>query len=182
MDYHFDEVEADKAVLFISQLNHWEGEHKGQPFILEEWERDIVRQVVGWKKEDGTRKYKTLFLAIPRKNGKSSLAAALALYFLLCDGENGAAIYGAAKTVEQAGRIYRLAKGFVRNSPLLRPLISKKKLAIREDLFTYGDNSYQVISAKSEGKLGSNPSTIIIALIIHEFHAAAHKNGLRSPV
>src|SRR6185369_17657074 len=79
--YWFDEKTADKAVAFFSDhLCFTTGEWAGKPFHLEEWEaNDIVRPAFGWKRADGTRRYRRVFVWIPRKNGKTELAAGIAL-------------------------------------------------------------------------------------------------------
>ena len=71
--YYFDEVAADRVVKFIQALKHSKGEKAGKNFILEDWQKDILRKLFGWKrKQDDLRKYRTLYLEVPRKNGKST--------------------------------------------------------------------------------------------------------------
>ncbi len=89
------------------------GEWAGQPFRLAEWERQIVRDLLGWKREDGTRRYRTAYIEVPRKNGKSSLAAGLALYLLFADEEPGAEVYSAAADRDQAAIVFDLAREMV---------------------------------------------------------------------
>ena len=111
-DYWYDEDAAEKAVAFFSEcLTHTTGEWRGQPFVLDEWQADIVRKLFGWKREDGTRRYRTAFIALPRKNGKTTLAAGLALYALYCDGEPGAQVINAAADRDQAALCFESAKG-----------------------------------------------------------------------
>src|SRR3546814_5762784 len=77
--YRFDTEAADKAVAFFAEcLTHTTGEWRGQPFVLSPWQADIVRAIFGWKRQDGTRKYRYVFIAVPRKAGKTTLAAGLA--------------------------------------------------------------------------------------------------------
>jgi phage terminase large subunit-like protein len=92
MKYYYDEEAANRAVNFIEQFcTHVKGELAGLPFILEQWQKDdIVRPLFGWKdKKTGLRQYRFCYVEIPRKNGKSNLAAALILYLLFADGEPG---------------------------------------------------------------------------------------------
>src|SRR5262245_58899942 len=92
--YVFDATAANKAVSFIeTYCTHVKGERAGQPFILMPWQRTIIRDVFGWKRRaDRTRRYRTLYLSCARKQGKSSLSAAIVLALLLADGEPGAEI------------------------------------------------------------------------------------------
>ena len=72
IEFYFDVQAADLAVAFIERLlYHCKGEWAGTPFILERWERDAIREIFGWKRADGTRKYRRAYIEIPRKNGKS---------------------------------------------------------------------------------------------------------------
>src|SRR5262245_38170374 len=79
-------------VWFINNLTHAKGEAGGQPFRLRPWQKRIVQQIFK-RRKDGLRQYRTALLMLPRKNGKSELAAAIALYGLLADGEIGAEVY-----------------------------------------------------------------------------------------
>ena len=91
--YYFDELAADRVITFIERhITHVKGELAGQPFILEEWQKeDIIKPLFGMKsKETNLRKFQTCYIELPRKNGKSSLSAGIALYLLFADGEKGA--------------------------------------------------------------------------------------------
>jgi phage terminase large subunit-like protein len=112
---------ADDAVEFVQSLRHTRGRWSGTRFNLRLWqEHEIIRPAFGILNEDGKRRIRTVYLEVPRKNGKSELAAAIALKLLTADGEPGAEIYGAASDKEQAGIIYRIAAAMVRNHPQLR--------------------------------------------------------------
>src|SRR5512136_622726 len=108
--FWFDERAATGAVRFFERIvRHTKGEWGGHPFVLEPWQREqVIRPLFGWKRPDGTRRYRKLYLEVPRKNGKSTLAAAIALYLLFADtGPDGrpepvAEIYSAAADREQA--------------------------------------------------------------------------------
>jgi len=93
---HFDPGAAAMVLAFFSQLKHSKGEWAGQPFRLEPWQQFILWVLFGWKREDGMRRFRTSYLEVARKNGKTSLAAGIGLYLLLADGEPGAEIYSAA--------------------------------------------------------------------------------------
>jgi phage terminase large subunit-like protein len=85
----YDKERADHAVGFINCLKHTKGQWRGVPFDLLPWQDTIVRNVFGMIKENGYRKYNTAYVEIPKKNGKSELAAAVALYMTCGDGEWG---------------------------------------------------------------------------------------------
>jgi phage terminase large subunit-like protein len=120
--YHFDEAAADRAVEFIERFcTHVKGELGGKPFLLEDWQKDdIIRPLFGWKKEDGTRRYRTCYVEIPRKNGKSNLSAAIALYMLFADGEPGAEVISAAGDRGQANIVFNIAQEMINNNAHLR--------------------------------------------------------------
>lgn len=93
----FDARAGDHVVDFVETLcRHHKGEWAGQPMRLESWQRDILRVAFGWKRPDGTRRFRVVYVEVPRKNGKSQLAAALGLYLLVADHEAGAEIYSSA--------------------------------------------------------------------------------------
>src|SRR3990172_9813272 len=96
--YYFDDHAAELAVRFFEHLLvHCKGEWAGESFVLEEWQKDeIIRPLFGWKRADGTRKCRIAYIEIPRKNGKSTLAAGIALCLLFMDDEPGAGGFGAA--------------------------------------------------------------------------------------
>ena len=93
-DSHYDKDKADRAVAFIEHLCHTKGKWAGQPFLLLPWQEQIVRDLFGIVKENGKRQFLTAYIEIPKKNGKSELAAAIALYLLYADNEPSAEVYG----------------------------------------------------------------------------------------
>ena len=103
--YYFDKKAAEKAIGFIETfVTHTKGELTGQPLKLEKWQSKIVGDIFGWKnKETNLRKYRTVFIEVPRKNGKSTLCAAIGLYMLFADEERGSEVYSAAGDRSQAG-------------------------------------------------------------------------------
>src|SRR4030042_2627199 len=110
----FDERGAQVGVNFFERiLVHVKGEWAGDPFILMPWQReDVIRPLFGWKRKDGTRRYRTAYIEVPRKNGKSNLSAGIALCLLFTDDEYGAEVYSAAadKDRETSGS-HRLPQG-----------------------------------------------------------------------
>ena len=120
-DCVWDAREASRAVDFFSaNLRFVEGKWSGQPFKLEPWQADYVATLYGWKRPDGTRRYRESCLFVPRKNAKTTLASGLALYGLTCDGEAGAQIYTAAYSRDQASLVFSPAAKMANNSPRLR--------------------------------------------------------------
>lgn len=159
MKYYFDEEAADRAVNFIEQFcTHVKGELAGKAFILEQWQKDdIVRPLFGWKSKDTDyRKYRTCYVEIPRKNGKSNLAAALALYLLFADGEPGAEIISAAGDRGQANIVYNIAQEMIKNNKHLR-----SKAKVLRNTIEYKSSWYKSISAEAYTKHGLNCHGII---------------------
>ena len=159
--YHFDAQDAQRAVdFFATRLRHVEGRWAGQPFILEPWQHDIVWNVFGWKRADGRRRYTTVYVEIPRKNGKSTFGAGLALKLLTADGEFGAQVYGAAEDRDQATIIFRIAAAMVRQDRFLRARCeiidsSKRIIVPRTNSF------YRAIPADAAGTHGINAHGVI---------------------
>ncbi len=110
---------GERAVRFINALRHVKGEWAGQPFRLRPWQEHFVRELFGTLRPDGLRQYRTASLWLPRKCGKSTLAAAIALYLLVGDGEPGAEVILAACDKDQASLVFDIAVGMVRQSPYL---------------------------------------------------------------
>src|SRR5574343_1243877 len=99
----FSETHALRAVKFFECLRHTDGDYYNKPFLLFPWERQIVMDVYGTLRDDGTRQYRNVYIEIPKKNGKSELAAGAALYHTFADGEMNGEIYGCAVDRQQAG-------------------------------------------------------------------------------
>ncbi len=91
---HYDKEKADYAVQFIECLCHTKGRWEGEPFELLPWQETIIRDLFGVVKKNGKRQFTTAYIEIPKKNGKSELAAAIALYLLFGDGEPSAEVCG----------------------------------------------------------------------------------------
>ncbi len=125
---------ADRAVAFINSLKHTKGIWHGVPFKLLPWQDNIIRDIFGTVKENGYRQYNTAFVEIPKKQGKSEIAAAIALYLLAGDGEWGAEVYGCAADRQQASIVFDVACNMVEQCPALKkrikPIMSQKKASI----------------------------------------------------
>ena len=112
---YFDEDAGRLAVDFVQMCcTHIKGALAGSPFLLEPWQRGLVGNLFGWMRPDGLRRYRECLLFVPRKNGKTTLVAAILNYVLFCDGEAGAEIYCAAADREQANLVYSQAAGMAR--------------------------------------------------------------------
>ena len=81
---HYDKAKADRAVVFIENLKHTKGKWDGKPFWLLPWQEQIIRDIFGIVDENGHRQFRTAYIEIGKKNGKSELAAAVALYLCIC--------------------------------------------------------------------------------------------------
>lgn len=164
--YWYDEDAAERAITFFPRfLTHVKGEWAGRPFELSTWQAEqIIRPLFGWKKADGTRRYRTVYVEVPRKNGKSSLAAGIALILLYTDREPGAEVYSAAADRDQAAIVFDTAKQMVLASPELSAISE----IYRRSIVVPGTGStYQVLSADVKGKHGKNASGVIF----DELHA-----------
>lgn len=124
---YFDETAAKTIIAFCALTNHSKGEWAGQPVILEPWQQFHLWALFGWKRADGMRRFRTSYLEVARKNGKTTVAAAVGLKLLAADGEPGAEIYTAATKREQARIAHSEATRMVRGSPQLKKLIKPFK-------------------------------------------------------
>ncbi|QFG38460.1 terminase large subunit [Paracoccus pantotrophus] len=135
---HLDDLKAGKdrglvwdrdaalhAIEFFSHLRHSTGEWAGQPFDLQPWQQFVVGSVFGWKRAAGLRRFRTAYVEVARKNGKSALLAGIALYALVADGEAGAHVYAAATTRDQARIVFGEAERMVAASPALSARVTR---------------------------------------------------------
>ncbi|HEL2264265.1 TPA: terminase large subunit [Streptococcus suis] len=168
---HYDKAKADRAVTFINNLSHTKGKWAGKRFDLFPWQEQIVRDLFGIVKEDGNRQFLTAYIEIPKKNGKSELAAAIALYLLYADNEASAEVYGAACDRNQASIVFDVAKQMVQMS---RPLEKRSKImGATKRIVNYSNAGfYQVLSAETGTKHGLNVS----GLVFDEIHAQPNRH------
>jgi len=157
----FDEKRAARAIRFIEHLPQTKGEWADKPFALLPWQLDMLSKLFGTIREDGTRQYRTCYCEIPRKNGKSTLAAGIALYMLFGDGEQGAEIYGAASDRDQASIVFMTAAEMVRRSSILAPA-AKVIDSTKRIIFRKTGSFYRAIPADAAGSHGFNASGIIL--------------------
>ena len=167
---HYDKAKADRAVHFIENLRHTKGKWDGKPFWLLPWQEQIIRDIFGIVDEDGNRQFRTAYVEIGKKNGKSELAAAVALYLLYADNEPSAEVYGAAADRQQASIVFDVAKRMVEKSPAL--LKRSKIAAATKRIVNYSNAGfYQVLSAEVGTKHGLNVS----GLVLDEVHAQPNR-------
>lgn len=171
----FDEDAAQLALDFFDHpedgcIRHVEGAIAGQPFKLEKWQRAVVANLFGWKRKDLlsriVRRYREALVYVPRKNGKTPFVAALALLVLFCDGEVGAQCYVAAGDREQAGLLFRQARGMVEQDPALDArcrIYGGASGGGQGRSIVRPDGSYlRVISADADTKHGGNTHLAIV--------------------
>jgi phage terminase large subunit-like protein len=152
----FDDAEADRVVDFIEgYCRHYKGEWAGQLLKLQPWAKDdVIRPIFGWKRPDGTRRFRTAWEELARKNGKTTKAAAGALYMLVGDGEKGGEVYCTATKQDQAKILHHDATEMVRASEELREFI----LCSRNNLSCARLGSkFEPLGADSETLDGLNP-------------------------
>ena len=154
-DSYYDDELAQFAVMFIESLCHTKGTWAGKPFKLLDWQRQIIQDLFGIVKPNGYRQFNTAYIEIPKKNGKSELAAAVALLLCCGDGEQRAEIYGCAADRGQATIVFDVAADMVRMCPALnrrcKILASQKRI-----IYTPTNSFYQVLSAEAYSKHGFN--------------------------
>lgn len=157
--YWFDADEAVRRIAFIEKaLTHTKGHLRGKPLVLEQWEKDAVATVFAWKRQsDGLRRFRESFWFLPRKNGKSTLAAALSLCVLYCDGEGAAECYCVAGDLDQTDMVYGTAKGMVEQS---KALSQRARIFDYRKRIVFGASFFRAIPADSHGAHGFNPHFI----------------------
>lgn len=156
----YDKDAADFAVSFIECLCHTKGTWAGKPFELIDWQEKIIRDIFGTLKPNGYRQFNTAYIEIPKKQGKSELAAAVSLLLCCADGEERAEVYGCAADRQQAAIVFDVAADMVRMNPALKKRV--KILASQKRIIYQPTNSfYQVLSADAYSKHGFNVSGVI---------------------
>lgn len=157
---------AELAFKFIQNLTNTKGKWAGKPFVLLPWQEKLITDLYGDVDKKGIRRKRLCYCEIPKKNGKSELAAAIALKQLVADGEIGGEVYSAAADRMQAGIVYSIAASMVRNNKYLSnrlKIIDSQKRIVDEETNSF----YQVLSSEAYTKHGINPS----AIVFDELHA-----------
>lgn len=155
LDLRFDLNELDRFLRFCRKLRHIKGSlWAGRPLELDLWQVVyLAAPLFGWRRVNGSRLYRRLWLEIPRKNGKSTIAAAINLFLLVADREPGAEIYAAASSKRQAGEVFGVARAMVLSSPAL-----SKRLEVLKGEIVYAKtfSKYEVLSSTADEKHGMN--------------------------
>ena len=169
-DSVYSKEAADFAVNFIECLCHTKGTWAGKPFELIDWQEQIIRDIFGTLKPNGYRQFNTAYIEIPKKMGKSELAAAVALLLCCGDGEERAEVYGCAADRQQASIVFEVAADMVKMCPALskrvKILASQKRI-----VYTPTNSFYQVLSAEAYSKHGFN----IHGVVFDELHTQPNR-------
>lgn len=160
---HFDLKAAERVREFFAKfLRHSKGTFAGKPFELQPWQwEEVVGPAYGWKRPDGTRRYRRVSVWISKKNGKSTLCSGVVLYGLVADGEPGAEVYGAAADRIQAGIIFEEVAAMVDQSPALASRLTVNR-SLKRVTYDGRHSFYQVLSKESRKTgHGINASTCV---------------------
>jgi len=163
-DCVFDEEKAASAVAFIerycSHVTDWHRGHGGQPMLLEPWQRAIVANLWGWLRPDGMRRYRECLIFIPRKNGKTLLAAALVVLVMYMDGERGAQCYSSASERDQARLCFHVVSGMIGHNADLAAHATVQRSNINVGHPIRGAH-YRALSAEAGSKHGYNAHLVV---------------------
>lgn len=161
---------ADFICDFISCLRHADGDWYGKPFQLLPWQERILRDFYGTVKENGLRQYQYLYLEVPKKNGKSELAAPLGLYHTFADGEMRGEVYVCAADKDNASIVFNVAVSMLEQCPsLCKRAHIRRSQRIIED--TVSGTIMKVMSSDAFSKHGYKPSCVIF----DELHAQPNR-------
>lgn len=169
-DSIYDKEKADYAVNFINCLSHTKGIWAGKPFELIDWQEQIIRDLFGIIKPNGYRQFNTAYIEIPKKNGKSELAAAVALLLTCGDFEERAEVYGCAADRGQASIVFEVAADMVRMCPALSRRV-KILTATKRIIYLPTNSFYQVLSAEAYSKHGFN----VHGVVFDELHTQPNR-------
>jgi phage terminase large subunit-like protein len=165
----WDPARAEREIAFFAKLCHYKGAFAGKPLVLSPWQQFIVGSIFGWTRlDDGMRRFREAYEEVPRKNGKSTKDAGLAIRLAFFDDEQGAEVYCAATKKDQARIIFGDAKQMILRTPALR-----KRLKV----FVNNVSSEQLASKLEP--LGADQDTMdglnVHAALVDEVHA--HKTS-----
>ena len=168
--YYFDEETGERPIIFIERFCKQSQGTLGAPLRLELFQKAFIQTLFGWLlKSTGYRRFRETLFLVGRKNGKSTLLAALALYMLVADYEGAAEIYSVATKKDQARKTLTEAVNMVKQSPELRAIIKKR----RNDIyFPATASTFEALASDSNTLDGLNSH----AVIIDELHAIRDRN------
>jgi phage terminase large subunit-like protein len=169
--YKYDASKASRAITFIECFKHSKSDFADLPFVLEPWQHFLICNLFGWiKKSNGKRRYTKCYLSVARKNGKTQIAAAIAIYMLIADGESGAEIYSVATKRDQAKIVWDAAREMIIKQHDLDNLCHVWR-GTNTITFDLSLSKFLPLSAESKTHDGLNP----YLAIIDEYHA--HKTN-----
>lgn len=155
----FDPAAGERALKFFALLRHCKGEWAGKAFDLAPWQMFIIWALFGWLRADGSRRFREVYIEVARKNGKSTLAAGIALYLLIADREEGAEVYSAATTRDQAKIVHDTAREMARRSPQLAAVVKPYRTAL---VYERGGSKFVALAAEDDKLDGLNASGVIL--------------------
>jgi phage terminase large subunit-like protein len=164
----WDAGAARHAIAFFGHLRHSTGEWANQPFELQLWQCFVIGSIYGWKRADGMRRFRTAYVEVARKNGKSVLLAGTALYALVADHELGAHVYAAATTRDQARIVFGEAERMVAASP---PLLARLTRTVNNLAVMSTSSWFRPLSADASKMDGLNVHFAAVDEV-HEHHNA----------
>lgn len=166
--YHFDPVSADKFFKFCRYLKHYKGESAGKTFELEAWQKFIFGNIYGWLDEDNNWRFKTAYIEIPRKNGKTTMASAGALYDSAFVDRTGAEVYCVATKEDQAKLLFNDCVAYINQSQEVGSIFSN---LIGRSILYVGDTArtsfIKPLGSDSKRLDGLNP----LSVYCDELHA-----------
>ena len=164
--WDFREEKVERCLKFIATLKHFKGKSSGQSFILQPWQQFIVANILGfYHKGTNSRRFTSSYIEISRKNGKTALAAALCMYFLIADGEDGAEVDLAANSREQASIAFEFCFEFAKQLDPSGKILTSKLKGIK---FNANSSKLKVFASDAKRLDGFNASFGLL----DEFHAA----------
>lgn len=168
--FHFDEAAARKAIRFVTMhCRHAIASvsvDAGAPFKLSPWQASILANLFGWKDTRGLRRYREVFVYVPKKSGKTAFAAAILLYVMVCDNEYGARIFSAAASMDQAALVFEHVSGMIRQdeelSSRLHVFGASGGAQIKTVTYEDAQSSYKCLAADAHTADGKNPHLNVI--------------------
>lgn len=155
-DIYFDPAAAERAVKYMKLMPQSKGQFAGKKIDVQPWQEFTRSMIYGWKNADGTRRFRTAYIEIARKNGKTTEGAVTGNYALTSDGEAGAEVYYAATKRDQALICFREAQSMVKKSQL------RQYAAVLANAITYKDSFAKPLSSDENTMSGLNTHTAII--------------------
>lgn len=164
--YKFDPKAGERVIQFIECFHHVKGRwaRRREAFKLEPWQCFMVMSIFGWvRKDTGVRRFRRAMLLVPRKNGKSPLAAGLGLWMFAADGEHGAEVYSGATSEKQAWEVFRPARLMAEQEPDFKERYGVEVMKSNLHILKTGSRFEPVIAKPGDG---ASPS----CAIIDEYH------------